>query len=331
MSTLQAQSLQPAATRRQILAAAALLACTGIARAQPGTPVGRIIVPFSAGGARELPARIIQHDLDQATGRTWLIENKPGAGGAIGTTYVAQQPADGLTLLMAASSHFVTAAMGARPFYEPVKDFMPVANIGKQSYVLIVQSALGVNTAAELLALAKRKPGALNYTSAGVASSTHLAGAYFCSLGGVQALHVPFKSTQEAANEVVGGRSHFVFVPTAGLGPYLEDRRVKIIGITAAKPSAQLPKVPAIAQSGLPGYAFESWFGLLARSGTPVDKVAALNAAINKVLARKDIRDKLLIAGIEPMPLTPAEFQKVLLADRDLMTKLVRDSGIRRE
>lgn len=318
--------------RRRLLATLAslsFLACTATAQAQTG--VARIIVPFSAGGAREMPVRLIQPELNKETGRSWIIENKPGAGGAIGTAYVAQSPADGMTLLMAASSHFVTAAMGAKPHYEPVKDFVPVANIGKQSYVLIVPAALKLNTVAELVAYAKTKPGELNYTSAGISSSTHLAGAYFASAAGIQMVHVPFKSTQDAANDVVSGRSHMVFVPTAGAGVYLADKRVRILGITAPKRTPLLPAVPTFAESGLAKFQFESWFGLLAPAATPAPVVASLNSAVNKVLARKDIRDGLQGLGIEPSPLATPEFKQLFLADRELMARIVKDSGITRE
>lgn len=319
----------PMSPRRRLLATLALMACAAAAQAQTG--VSRVIVPFSAGGAREMPVRLIQPELNKETGRSWIIENKPGAGGAIGTAYVAQSPPDGMTLLMAASSHFVTAAMGAKPHYEPVKDFVPVANIGMQSYVLIVPAALKLNSVAELVAYAKTKPGELNYSSAGISSSTHLAGAYFASAAGIQMVHVPFKSTQDAANDVVSGRSHMVFVPTAGAGVYLADKRVRILGITATKRTPLLPAVPTLAESGLPKFQFESWFGLLAPAATPAPVVASLNAAVNKVLARKDIRAGLQGLGIEPSPQTLPEFSKLFQADRELMARIVKDSGITRE
>lgn len=319
------------AQRRKWLLAAALLACCGGGWAQPGSAVARIVVPFAAGGARELPARMIQQELGKELGHNWIIENKPGAGGAIGTQYVAHAAADGQTLLMAASSHFVTAALGAKPFYEPVKEFAPVALIGRQSYVLIVQAATGVRSVAELIAYAKKNPGVLNYNSAGVASSTHLAGAYFASSAGVQMLHIPFKGTQEAANDVVGGRGHVVFVPTAGAGVFLNDTRVRIIGTTALKRSPQLPNVPTIAESGLPRFQFESWFGLLAPSGTPPAVVDRINAAVNKVVAMKDVGERLRNSGIEPNPMNAADFTRLFLADQVLMGKVVKDSGITRD
>ena len=232
---------------------------------------------------------------------------------------------------MAASSHFVTAAMGARPFYDPVKDFMPVANIGKQSYVLMVNAGLKVNTAGEFAALARKNPDKFNYASAGVTSSTHLAGAYFASMAGLKMTHIPFKSTQEAANDVVAGRSHAVFVPTAGLGVYLNEPRIRVIATTGLKRAAQLPNVPTIAESGVPRFQFESWFGLLAAGATPYATVNRLNAAVNKIVATKEVRERLMNFGIEPNPLSVADFNKLFLADRDLMTKIVKDSGITRE
>ena len=317
--------------RRALLAAAACAVALPTLAFSQGQNVARIIVPFAAGGAREMPARIIQQDMGKALGQTWIIENKPGAGGAIGTAYVAQQPGDGQALLMAASSHFVTAALGAKPAYDAVKDFAPVAMIGNQSNVMMVQAALPVKNLQELIAYAKKNPGTLNYNSAGVASSTHLAAAYFCTLAGVQMVHIPFKSTQEAANDVVGGRGHVVFVPTAGAGVYMQDARVRVIATTARKRAGLLPSVPTVAEAGLPRYQFESWFGLLASSKTPAPVIAKINAAVNKAIEGNDVKEKLLNFGIEPAPMSVAEFNKVFLADRDLMGRVVKESGITRE
>ena len=293
--------------------------------------MSRIIVPFSAGGAREMPARLILNEFSKETGQTWIIDNKPGAGGEIGTSYVAHAAPDGRTLVMAASSHFVTAATRLKPAYDPVKDFAPVALIGNQNYVMMVQSALGVKNVAELIAYAKQHPGTLNYNSAGVSSSTHLAGAYFASVAGIQLTHIPYKSTQEAANDVMAGRGHIVFVPTAGVGVYLKDPRVRVIGTTGDTRAALLPDVLTIAQSGLPKYQFESWFGLLAPAKTTPAIVANLNAAVNKVLSMPEVKQRLENFGIEVAPLSVAAFTKIFLADQQLMTKVVKDSGLTRE
>jgi tripartite-type tricarboxylate transporter receptor subunit TctC len=318
-------------TRRRVLAALALATLAPFAHAQSGNAVSRIIVPFAPGGAREMPARAIQNELNKALGQNYIVDNKPGAGGSIGTAFVAQSAPDGKTLLMAASSHFVTAAMGAKPFYEPIKDFVPVANIGKQSYVLFVNAALPVKNLPEFIAYAKAHPGVLNYNSAGIASSTHLAMAYLVRSAGIEMVHIPFKGTAEAANDVSGGRGHAVIMPTAGVGPYLQDKRLRVIGITSAKRSALLPQLPTLAEAGLPGYFFESWFGLLAPKGTPTAVVESINAAVNKVVAEPEVAERLHKLGIETGYLGVDAFNKLFLADRDLMYRIVKESGITRE
>jgi len=317
--------------RRQMLMAALLSAGLGRAFAQSSGNVSRIIVPFAAGGAREMPARAIQQELSQETGQNWIIESKPGAGGAIGTSFVSKAAPDGRTLLMAASSHFVTSAMGARPFYEPVKEFAPVANIGNQSYVLMVNAGVPAKTAAEFIQYAKSKPGVLNYNSAGVGSSTHLAMAYFAKTADLDIVHVPYKGTAEAVTDVSGGRGNAVIVPTAGVGVYLQDTRLRIIGITSKKRSALLPNVPTLAESGLSGFQFESWFGLLAPAATPIAIQEKLNAAVNKIIVNKDVKERLLALGMESPQLNLEAFNKVFLADRDLMTRIVKETGITRD
>lgn len=316
--------------RRQWMVTAVLSAGLGKAIAQSGG-VSRIIVPFAPGGAREMPARAIQQELSQETGQNWIIESKPGAGGAIGTAFVSKAAPDGKTLLMAASSHFVTAAMGARPFYEPVKEFAPVANIGNQSYILMVNASVPVKTAGEFIQYAKSKPGVLNYNSAGVGSSTHLAMAYFAKSADIDMVHVPYKGTAEAVTDVSGGRGNAVIVPTAGVGVYLQDSRLRVIGITSKKRSALLPNIPTLAESGLVGFHFESWFGLLAPAATPVAIQEKINAAVNKIIGNKEVKERLLALGMESPQWNLDAFNKVFLADRDLMTKIVKETGITRE
>jgi tripartite-type tricarboxylate transporter receptor subunit TctC len=317
--------------RRQLILAAIAAAATETAMAQGASGVGRIIVPFGAGGAREMPARAIQQELGKELDQNWIIEAKPGAGGAIGTVAVARSAPDGKTLLMAASSHFVTAAMGARPFYDPVKEFIPVANIGNQSYILMVNANLPVKTAADFVRYAKANQGTLNYNSAGVGSSTHLAMAYFAKFAGLDMQHVPYKGTQEAVTDVTGGRGHAVIVPTAGVGVYLQESRLRVIGLTANKRSTLLPHIPTLTESGVPGFTFESWFGLLAPAGTPAAVVEKLNAAVNKVIAIKEVRDRLNQFGIDSGYLNVEGFNKLFLADRELMTRIVKETGITRD
>jgi tripartite-type tricarboxylate transporter receptor subunit TctC len=308
-----------------------VMALMNSAWAQVGAGVARIVVPFAAGGARELPARSIQQELSQEMGQNWIIEAKPGAGGAIGTAAVAKSAPDGKTLLMAASSHFVTAAMGAKPFYEPIKDFVPVVNIGHQNYILLVNAELPVKSVGEFIAHVKARPGALNYNSAGVSSSTHLAMAYFTKFAGLDMQHIPYKGTAEAVTDVSGGRGHAVIVPTAGIGTYLQDSRLRVLGISALKRSNALPQIPTFSESGAPGFIFDSWFGLLAPAGTPAAEVERINSAVNKVIAQPEVMSRLLKHGIEPSQLGVDGFRKLFLGDSELITKIVKDSGITRD
>jgi len=324
---MQAKNLK----RRQWILAVVAASLSDTTWAQNVGGLGRIIVPFGAGGAREMPARAIQQEFGKELDLNWIIDAKPGAGGAIGTVAAARAAPDGKTLLMAASSHFVTAALGAKPFYDPIKDFTPVANIGNQSYILMVNANLPVKTAADFVRYAKANPGVLNYNSAGVGSSTHLAMAYFAKFAGLEMQHVPYKGTQEAVTDVTGGRGHAVIVPTAGVGVYLQESRLRVIGLTALKRSTLLPHIPTLAESGVPGFVFESWFGLLAPAATPAPVVEKLNAAVNKVIAIKEVRERLHNLGIESGYLNVEGFNKLFLADRELMTRLVKEAGITRD
>ncbi|HEY6865571.1 MAG TPA: tripartite tricarboxylate transporter substrate-binding protein, partial [Burkholderiales bacterium] len=274
------------------LAALLLAAIAFPAQAQMGSKVLHIVVPFAAGGAREILARTFYSELGAALGQTAIIENRPGAGGAIGTSSVAKAAPDGQTLIFAASSHNVTALLGANPPYDPVRDFAPVANIGMQSYVLMASATLPARTVAELVRYAKANPGKLNYASPGHGSSGHLAAAYFASLAGLDMVHIPFKSTQDATNDVLAGRSHLVIVPNVGAVPFMKDARIRLLGVTSLKPSPSIPGVPPIANT-VRGYQFDSWFGLLAPARTPKPVIDRINAEVAKLLKNPTILERL--------------------------------------
>jgi len=290
-----------------------------------------LIVPFAPGGARELPARAMYQEMARELGENWIIESHQGAGGAIGTSLVANSAPDGKTLLMAASSHFVTAALGAKPFYDPIKDFAPVANIGAQSYVLLTNSQMPFTNVGELIEFARKHPGELNYGSAGIGSSTHLAMAYFCKTAGIEIMHVPYKGTQEATNDVLAGRAQAVIVPTAGIGVYISDSRIRALAITAKKRSALRPQILTFHESGLKDFFFESWFGLLASAATPRPILERLNVAINKAIFLEPAKSRILNQGIEPANMGLEEFNRLFLADKELMTKLVKLVGLTRD
>ena len=306
------------------------LLCTALAApaaAQPGGKVMRIVVPFAAGGAREVLARTFYSELGAALGQTAIIDNRPGAGGAIGTASVARAAPDGQTLIFAASSHNVTALLGANPPYDPIRDFAAVANIGMQSYVLMASAAVPARTVAELLKYARANPGKLNYASAGHGSSSHLAMAYFAALAGLDMVHIPFKSTQDANNDVLAARSHAVIVPNVGAIPFAKDDRIRLLGVTSRARSTFLPQVPAIAASGVPGYEFDSWFGLLAPARTPRPVIERINAEVAKLLGNPVILGRLASQGVEPRPLSPGAFEKLISEDHEDMAKVVKAVG----
>ena len=302
----------------------ALLACASAppACAQAGK-VTRIVVPFAAGGAREVLARSFYSELGAALGQTIIVENRPGAGGAIGTASVARAAPDGTTLVFAASSHNVTALLSEHPAYDPIKDFAAVANVGMQSYVLMTSAAVPARSVREFIAYAKANPGKLNYSSPGHGSSGHLAMAYFARLAGIDMVHIPFKSTQDATNDVMAGRSHALIVPNVGIS---KDPRIRLLAVTSPRRSSFLPDVPPVAEA-LPGYAFESWFGLLAPARTPKTVIDRINGEMAKLLADSTIRQRLAAQGVEPRPLSPDAFAKLIAEDYQAMAKVVKVVG----
>src|SRR4051812_18828177 len=306
---------------KTLLAAACVLPAH--AAAQPAGKVIRLVVPFAAGGAREVLARTFYAELGAALGQTIIVENRPGAGGAIGTASVAKAPPDGSTLVFAASSHNATALLAEQPAYDPIKDFIAVANVGMQSYVLMANAEVPARGVRELIQYAKANPGKLNYSSPGHGSSGHLAMAYLATLARIEMVHIPFKSTQDATNDVMAGRSHATIVPNVGVS---RDPRIRLMAVTSARRSAFLPDVPAVAED-LRGYAFESWFGILAPARTPKPVVDRINAEVAKLLKDPLILSRLLAQGVEPRALSPEAFAKLVADDYATMAKVVKTVG----
>lgn len=349
----------PASPQRRRLAATlcaqgalATLATLPLLAARAQGKVLRIVVPFGAGGARDVLLRVFHTELGAALGQSVIVENRPGAGGATGTAAVARAEPDGNTLIFAASSHHVTALLNPNAQYDPLRDFAAVANIGMQSYVLLAsaqneaqsryQSHSPGSSLAVFLRDARAQPGKLNYTSAGIGSSTHLAMAYFNALAGLDLLHIPHKSTQDAILDVLAGRAHAVMVPNVGALPYLKDKRLHILGVTSPQPSRFLPGVPSIAQaaaqtaghaaapsapSALSAYVFDSWFGLLAPAKTPRAVIERINTEVAKLLAQPVIAERLAAQGVERAPLAVADFDKLVRADHEAMVKVVKSAG----
>ncbi len=312
---------------RRALAALVLALAANAAVAQAVT---RIIVPFAAGGVQDILARAISSELGTAIGGTVIVENRTGAGGTIGTALVAKAPPDGHTLVLAAASHTINGSLHAKLPYDPIRDFSGIAHIGTVEYVLMINPRIPAKTVQEFVAYAKAHPGKLNYSTAGVGTATHLSMAYFASLAGIDMVHIPFKGTNEAVNEVLAGRADAVIAANIGALPYLLDARIRMLAVTSAKRSKFLPELPPIAE-GVPGYEFDSWLGLLGPAGIPRATVDQLNLAMAALLRDPVILERLAKQGIEPQALSPEAFDALLRADFDKMAQVVKASGARVE
>jgi len=315
--------------RRKVLnsaVAGVMLLAIQMAQAQL-TKTIRIVVPFAAGGVQDILARSMSVEMGQALGQTVIIENRAGAGGTIGNSYVAKAEADGTVMVMAAASHNIAGSLYTKLNYDPQKDFAPLAHVGSASYVLMIHPDVPAKTVAEYIRYAKANPGKLNYATAGVGSATHLSMAYFNGMAGIDVVHVPLKATGEAINEVISGRAQAVIAASIGALAFAKDSRIRLLGVTSLKRSKYLPDLPSIAESGLPGYEFDSWFGLLGPSATPAAEATRINNAMAKLLKDSVILERLDKQGIEPRALSNTDFSKLLAADYVRMAAVVKASG----
>lgn len=317
--------------RRYRSAAVALVLAAAAAAPAYAQRVIRIVVPFGPGAVQDTVARTFNAELGQILGASVIVENRPGAGGTVGTGAVAKAT-DNNTLVLAAASHTLAGHLYSKLGYDPIKDFVGIAHIGNSGYVIAAPGNLGVNNLADYVKLLKGKPGQLNYASAGNGSATHLGMAYFLAKAGVDMQHVPMKSTGDAVNEVLAGRVQGVTSALIGITAFKQDPRIKLLAYTGTQRSKFLPELPTVAEAGVPGYKFDSWIGVLAPSTMPKAEVDKLNAAINKALADPAVQERLTRLGVETGPLMSSDdFQKLLRADYEAAGVLVKASGARIE
>ena len=312
--------------RRNFLTLSLVLS-SGPALAQGNSKIVRIVVPFAAGGVQDLLARALSTEFGLALGQTVIIDNKPGAGGTVGTGFVARAAPDSGAMVLAAASHNIAGSLYTRLSYDPQKDLVPMAHIGTADYVLMVHPDVPAKTAADYIRYAKANPGKMNYATAGIGSATHLSMAYFNGLAGIDVVHVPLKATGEAINELISGRAQAVIAASIGALAFARDNRVRLIGVTSLKRSRYLPDVPTIAESGLPGYQFDSWFGLLGPAATPASELNRINTAMAIVLKDPMVLARLDKQGIEPLAMGNPDFARLLASDYKRMAEVVRTSG----
>lgn len=309
------------------------LACfmhlSAVAAPWPTKPI-KIIVPFSPGSVQDALARSFSNELGVALGETVLVENKAGAGGTVGTGIVAKSAPDGYTLVMAAASHNINGTLFPKLSFDPIKDFTSAAYIGTSSYIMMTNSEFPAKTVAEFIALAKAKPGQHNYASAGNGSASHLAMAYFDSMAGIDLVHIPTKGTGDAITELLAGRAQAVIAANVAALPFMNDPRIRFLGVSSEKPSPFVPGVPPIANT-VKGYVFDSWFGLLAPAGTPKEVTNKISTEMAKLLKQPDIIERMRRQGIEIGNMNTAEFNQLLAKDFDRMANVVKSSGAKAE
>jgi tripartite-type tricarboxylate transporter receptor subunit TctC len=314
-----------------ITGAIAVFLCGGSAVAQsyPVKPI-RLVHGFASGSAIDVFSRPLAQKLAEQLGQQVVVDSRPGATGTIANEIVAKSAPDGYTLLAAPGSAMAATPHLFKVSYNSLRDFAPVHQISDFSYVLVAHPAVPAKSARELIALAKARPGYLTYGSTGVGSGFHLAGELFCTMAGVEMLHVPYRGGGTAAiTDLVGGRVDLMWDSLAVVKPQLQAGRLRAIGVTGTRRAAALPDVPTIADSGLPGYEIVGWHGIFAPAGTPREIVDRLSATIAKILATQDIRELWGTQGMEIRPSTPEQFAARLRFDYDRYGKLIKSAGIK--
>jgi tripartite-type tricarboxylate transporter receptor subunit TctC len=308
------------------LMAAAGLAGPGAAQDYPTRTV-RIVVPFGAGGPADVYARYVGQNLEAALKQPVVIENRPGAGAVIGTDEVAKAAPDGYTLLMMSNTHTTNETLIPQKPYQLMRDFVPVAPVNSSDLLMVIHPGVPAKTLGEFVAYAKSRPGALNYASSGPGTPYHMAGELFKSMTGTDIVHVPHRSSGEARNSVLGGHVQMMIDAITTMAPNVQAGQLVGLGSTGQKRSTVLPDMPTLAEAGVPGYEATIWLGIMAPKGTPEPVLDKLNAEINKVLKRPEVREAWAKQGAEPMVMTREEFGKYLRDDIAKWAKVVEVSG----
>jgi tripartite-type tricarboxylate transporter receptor subunit TctC len=317
-------------TRRLLLGLTATTALARSAAAQGEWPQRsiRMISPFPPGGAADLLARALAEELTPALRQSVVVENRTGAGGAVGTEAAVRSPPDGYTMVMGSTGPMAINPALIRLSYDPERDLVPVVPVAAVASVLAVHPAVPARTLPELLALARAEPGRLNYGSSGIGSAQHLFMELLKQQANVDITHIPYRGTGPAMLDTVGGRLTMMFDTTPTALPHIRDGRVRAIAVTSAQRDPALPEVPAIGET-LPGYEALGWYGILAPFGTPAAAVERVNREVNALLARSDFRTKLSVQGVEPLPGTPADFAALIARDRARWSEVIRRGNIR--
>ena len=318
-------------TARGCIAILATAALPAYAQTYPAKPI-RVIIAQAPGSATDVVTRTIGSKLQESLGQPLVVDARPGAGGTLGTDIAAKAPPDGYSLFMANNStHGANPALYTKLPYDAVKDFAPIIFAAATPYVLSVHPSLPVTTLKQFIALAKARPGQINYASAGNGSTHHLSGELLKTMAGIDMVHVPYKGTTPALTALLGGEVSIMFATVTGIQPHVKAGRVKALAVTTPKRSEMMPGVPTISEAALPGFEMLSWFGLLAPAATPRAVITRLNTEVAKVLALPQIKSALAAQGLETRGGTPEQFGDYIKSEIAKITKIARTAGVKAE
>ena len=296
--------------------------------AYPARPV-RVIVGFPPGSGADITARIIGQRLADAMGQQFVIDNRPGAGSNIAADLAAKAPSDGYTVFLGTVANTINASLYSKLPFDFVRDFAPVALATSAPNILVVHPSVPAQSVADLIKLAKTRPGQLNYGSSGTGTAPHLSGELFNSMAGVKLVHVPYKGSPQAVTDLIGGQVALMFSPASTVLPQVKSGRLRALAVTTAVRLPSLPDLPTVAESGLAGYETVTWFGFVVPAATPRDVVARLNSEIGKVLAQNEVRQQFSTQGIEVIGGTPEQFAAYIRAEITKWARVIRESGAR--
>ena len=309
-----------------LLATPILLATQCLAQEYPTRPI-KIIVPFGAGGPADVTARLIGNVLQENFGQPFVVENRTGAGGVIGTLEAAKSPPDGYTLLMMSNTQTANESLVPQRKYELMRDLAPIAPVNYSDLVIVVHPQVPAKTLQEFVALAKAQPGKLNYASSGQGTPYHMAGELFKTMAGIDLVHVPYRNSGEARSGVIGGQVQMMIDALPAMAPNISENQVRALATTGKMRSGVLPNTPTAGEAGVPGYEATIWLGLMAPAGTPKPVIDKLNAAVNAAIKRPEIIKLWTDQGVVPMSMTPEEFEKYLRGDIVKWAEVVKKIG----
>ena len=312
---------------RAALAALGLISTFAAAQTYPTKPV-RVVVGFPPGGATDVVARLLGERLSATLGQQFVIDNRAGAASTIGSAYVANAPKDGYTLLMGTISLSINQTLYKTLPYDALRDLAPVSQVTSAPFLFVVHPSVPARSVKEFIALAKSKPGQLNYASAGNGSGAHLFAAMFGSMAGIKIVHIPYKGAAPATTAVLGGETPFMFDNIVTTLPLAQAGKFRALGVTTMKRAAAAPDIPTIAEAGVPGYDANSWFGIFAPAGTPPAVIGRLHDEIVRILRAPEVRERLASLGCEPAGTSPAEFGAFFRGEVVKWGKVVRESGV---